>query len=344
MQGSKEIGSEFWLESEPEKFILDRDATYVLSGRTAIDIIIQNIMAVRNVKSVCLPAYCCESMIDPFVRRGIEVSLYDISYDGNLHYHIDEKYVNIFYVNNYFGYENTISSEIIQKFKEKGTIIIYDKTHSLFMSNDKVDELADYSFASIRKWMGVISGAVVYKTNGTFTQSLKDYPFLQCKCEAMREKALFINGDPTVDKQTFLSKYGEFAHHLTEDYQDYVMDELSFSIWSKSNKVDIRNQRRENAAVLHMERNLQFISELTSNACPIFVPVFFENSEQRNAVRKALIDAKIYCPIHWPKNSLITSDMKVNEIFDRELSLICDQRYSTDDMNRIIEIIKLNIN
>lgn len=120
------------------------------------------------------------------------------------------------------------------------------------------------------------------------------------------------------------------------------MDDLSYTIWAKSNKVDIHNQRRENAAVLHMERNLQFINELTSDACPIFVPVFFENSGMRNTVRKALVDAQIYCPIHWPKNSLVTPGMKVNDIFDRELSLICDQRYTVDDMNRIIEIIKFN--
>ena len=86
------------------------------------------------------------------------------------------------------------------------------------------------------------------------------------------------------------------------------------------------------------------MNRLSANSCPIFVPVFFESSEERNRVRKLLIDSQIYCPVHWPKNNLITMDMKVNDLFDRELSLICDQRYSTEHMLKINEILKTNLN
>ena len=70
---------------------------------------------------------------------------------------------------------------------------------------------------------------------------------------------------------------------------------------------------------------------------------FFESVEKRNAVKKSLINAQIYCPVHWPKNRLVTPDMRVNGIFDTELSLICDQRYTEYDMEEIIKVInKLN--
>ena len=340
----KEIGSEFWFDTNIKETRSIPNETLVLSGRTAIDLIIQDIMKSRKVKSVYLPAYCCDSMIDPFVRNGIEVVLYDMYFDGNLHYLVDEdKSIDIFYVNNYFGYENTVRNDVIERFKAKGAIVIYDKTHSLFMINDPTDELADYTFASIRKWMGVVCGAVVNKSLGAFDATFIEYPFLQCKIEAMHEKRMYIEGDLNIDKQSFLGKYGDFGHYLAEDYQGYKMDEQSVRIWQQSNKFSIREVRRENAAILHQALSLQFIGKLTAKSCPLFVPVLFKTTDERNTVRKRLIEEQIYCPIHWPKNQMITPEMEVNKIFDTELSLICDQRYSAVDMERIVKVIN-NIN
>ena len=284
-----------------------------------------------------MPAWCCDSMIAPFFARGIQVELYDMSFDGTLYYHFDtEKKTDIFYVNNYFGYENTIDAEIVFQFKQRGSVIIYDRTHSFLM--DEAYPWADYSFASIRKWMGVIAGAVV---NGIGDCQLKTYPYLNGKEKAMRMKKEFIEGDETIDKQAFLNLYGEFGHHLAEDYQNYGMDDLSYALYKSEDMIAMCRKRRVNARYLYDNvKGVRFIGELTDNAVPLFVPMFFESKEQRDAVRKKQIDAQIYCPIHWPKNKLITPDLKVNQIFDTELSLICDQRYGIPEMQRIIETIQ----
>lgn len=337
MLRNKEIGSEFWLEQEPSYLSTDRDGVYVLSGRTAIDIIIQNILSYRQIKSAYLPAYCCDSMIFPFTRRGIEVTLYDVSFDGELHYHIDDNFnCDIFYVTNYFGYDNNLNSSVIEYFKKNGSIIIYDKTHSFLMQNDDIK--CDYSFASIRKWMGVVDGAVV---NGIKGPSLKKYPYLSCKEQAMRQKKAYINNDASVSKDNFLKLYNEFGHHLQDDYCDYEMDDLSYAIYKETDLNSLRKIRIENAKFLHNNlTNVDFLCGFTDDACPLFVPIIFDTKEKRDLVRKALIESQIYCPIHWPKNDLITCSMKVNKIFDTELSLICDQRYSLDDMNRLVNTIK----
>ena len=332
----REIGSEFWLGQETEGLSHDRDSCYVLSGRTAIDLIIQDIVKTKLVRHAYLPAWCCDSMVAPFLSRDIQVELYDMSFDGSLHYHIDtEKKTDIFYVSNYFGYDNTIDIEVVHQFKQNGAIIIYDRTHSFLM--DEIYPWADYSFASIRKWMGVICGALV---EGVKEYQLKPYLHLECKEYAMRMKKAFIEGDKTIDKQDFLNLYAEFGHHLAEDYQNYEMDDLSYALYKTEDFTTMRCKRWENARYLHDNvKGVRFIDELTDDAVPLFVPVFFEGKEQRDAVRKKLIDAHIYCPIHWPKNKLVTQEMKVNQIFDTELSLVCDQRYTIYDMLRIIETI-----
>ena len=238
---------------------------------------------------------------------------------------------------NYFGYENTLPIETIKEFKAKGAIILYDRTHSFLMENDPYLELADYSFASIRKWMGVIGGAVV---NGVKDYQLMPCSYLDCKEKAMRMKKVYIEGDSSIDKQAFLNLYGEFGHHLTEDYQSYEMDDLSYALYKTEDFAAMRHKRRANAKYLHEHlKGVRFLGELTHNAVPLFVPVFFDTIEQRNAVRKKLIEAQIYCPIHWPKPAMIPADFEVNKIYDTELSLICDQRYNLDDMDRLVTLI-----
>lgn len=331
----QEIGSEFWFEGNPQPNS-ERDGCYVLSGRTAIDLIIQDILKTRKVQNVYMPAWCCDSMIAPFVDRGIKVELYDVRFDGQLDYLVDEnKQADIFYVTNFFGYENNLDSCIIRHFKNKGATILYDRTHSFLMDDDTIE--ADYSFASIRKWMGVLDGAVV---DGVSDVTLKSCPYLSSKEKAMRMKQAFIDGDDTIDKQAFLNLYDEFGHHLAADYRDYAMDGLSYSIYKTADFGFLKKKRRENAEYLQKHLDLRFLSPMTEKACPLFVPAFFESKEKRNLLRKELIEAEIYCPIHWPKNQFVIPEMEVNQIFDTELSLICDQRYGITEMQRIIETIQ----
>lgn len=337
-----EIGSEFWFEDDLPQAVSDRDGVYVLSGRTAIDLIIQDILKTRKIRNVYMPAWCCESMLVPFDARGIDIKFYDISLaesadTAEILCDFCDFRENIFYVTNYFGYENTLPIETVKKFKEKGAIILYDSTHSFLMEDDPYLALADYSFASIRKWMGVIGGAVV---DGMKDCQLKPYPHLECKERAMRMKKAFIEGDTSIDKQTFLNLYSEFGHHLAEDYQNYEMDDLSYALYKLEDLSAMRRKRRENAQYLHDNlKGVKFIGELTENAVPLFVPVFFETTEQRNAVRKKLIEAQIYCPIHWPKPALIPAYFEANKIYDTELSLICDQRYDLTDMERVVTLV-----
>ena len=336
-----EIGSEFWFEDDLPQAVSDRDGVYALSGRTAIDLIIQDILKTRKIRNVYMPAWCCDSMLAPFVARGIDIKFYDISLaesadTAEILCDFCDFRENIFYVTNYFGYENTLPVETVKNFKEQGSIILYDRTHSFLMGDDPYLALADYSFASIRKWMGVIGGAVV---SGVKDCQLKPGTYLACKEEAMRMKKAFIGGDETIDKQSFLDLYAEFGHHLAEDYQNYEMDDLSYAIYMTEDLSAIRRNRRENAKYLHDHLNLNFLCHFTDNAVPLFVPVFFKSTEQRNAVRKKLKEAQIYCPIHWPKPAQIPADCEANKIYDTELSLICDQRYNLEDMQRIVAIM-----
>ena len=328
-----EIGSEFWIECNPETLFKERDGVYCLSGRTAIDLILQDILRKRKVKSVAMPAWCCDSMIATFLARGIEVVFYDFGQTDTT------EQTDIFYLTNYFGYDNTPSIETIKKIKEQGRIVLYDRTHSFLMEDTAYQKLADYAFASIRKWMGVVSGAVI---NGLKEQtSLKEYQFIPVKVNAMLDKYRFLTGDSSVKKDDFLYAFGEFGHKLAADYSDYKMDNLSYTLYRQEDLQSMKQKRKRNAGYIHEHLDgVKLMFDLTESAVPLFVPVLFESKEQRDFVRKKLIEQQIYCPIHWPQPSQIPAEFEVNSIVSRELSLICDQRYEIPQIKREIETIK----
>ena len=58
-------------------------------------------------------------------------------------------------------------------------------------------------------------------------------------------------------------------------------------------------------------------------------------------LRKKLQDEKIYIPVLWPnvKEDLCATDTEY-QLSDNILPIPCDQRYTVDDMNYIIKIIK----
>lgn len=328
-----EIGSEYWIESIPEQLLTERDGVYALSGRTAIDLILQDILRKNSLKSVAMPAWCCDSMVAPFLAHGIEV----VFYEGK-----DLPVTDIFYLTNYFGYENTLPLETAKAIKEQGNIILYDRTHSFLMDDETYRELADYHFASIRKWMGVIGGAFIVGL--AENPKLKDCLFAHEKEVAMIDKYRYLQGDKTIVKDNFLSAFGAFGHRLADDYCNYEMDNLSYTLYKQTDLKEIKRKRKENAAYIHENlKGLQFMYSLTEHAVPLFVPVLFESKEQRDFVRKKLIEQQIYCPVHWPQPEQIPADFQVNDIVSRELSLICDQRYGLNEMKRIIKIIHQNI-
>ena len=63
--------------------------------------------------------------------------------------------------------------------------------------------------------------------------------------------------------------------------------------------------------------------------------------EVEKELRKYLIDNAIYCPIHWPKSKFHNGiNQRAEMLYSQELSLVCDQRYGSEDMNRIVECIR----
>lgn len=348
-----EIGSEFWkfdgnLINDNSKFwSLGKDTRFVLSGRTAIFYVLKNILVENNVKKAYLPSYSCDSMAQPFIDLGIEIEYYDVYFNEELKYNIDlENDSDIFFAMNYFGYSETNMEKYIKKFKEKGKIVIEDITHSI-LSKKRYSEYSDFLIASLRKWFPISSGAIAINVKETFKLDLLENTndrLVTLKTAAMENKKNYINKvkeksliETQKEKDVFLKEYSESNKILESDYQNYKIDEKSYKILMGIDIEEIVKKRRKNAKLIYEKLskniNIKFlINNFKEDDCLLFVPIIL-NHKIRDDLRKFLIENTVYLPVHWPQEE------KINNIFDKELSLICDQRYSYSEINYYLELI-----
>lgn len=328
-----EIGSEFWSKSPPIPQTGNDSNVFLLSGRTALHFVISDIFKSMSVKKALLPSYCCESMILPFTCSGIDVQFYHTD-----HHKLDYPYNNdadIVLLIDHFGYVVDENVQIARHEKQAGKIVIYDATHKLD-GNKELEPWIDYSFCSYRKWF-YCNYAKATKHHGKFTYlpQLRSHDlYVALRDKAAEEKRKYISGYST-QKDVFLSKFASAEDILSDDHVSYAGTPIFF------NANEIISQRLKNAAYLTkalgtVAQICLWREKIQQNDTPLFVPILVD-PRLRNSIRNYLVSKQIYCPIHWPRSVYHSS---YNDLYDTELSLICDQRYTTSDMERIVSSIK----
>lgn len=345
----KEIGSEFWTEKQnngkgiqvylPQSFHL----FFSLCGRTALDIIIEDMLLDKRIQSVYMPSYCCHTMIEPFLKHGIEVQFYNVYFDTTgIKADYQDNPCELVFLIDYFGFlcEKTFSFAMSQK--RKGKTIIYDLTHALFCSFDK-EKYFDYVFGSFKKWLGVNAGFAAKKEEWrSFPPLYQNKRFVELRNTAFDLKAAYINNPKAAEKSIFLKRFQDAEELLETDYKYYGPDKKSIAILSSIEGDQLRKRRISNARILMEGLNKQEgldipFREIKENECPLFVPIKADNS--RNALRSYLRDRDMYMPIHWPVSALHQLNSVSQSIYETEMSCVCDQRYDETDMNRIVDAI-----
>lgn len=350
---NKEIGSEFWIDNVsiehvdtmPNWLTKYGDVVLTSSGRSAISLLLEQINP-KN-KSVLLPAYICESVILPFINKGYKCFFYDINED------LSPKIEGIFSFNNigiflhigYFGFLSNLNLiNVIQKFKDESTIIVEDITHTLFSNTNNFED-NDFYIGSIRKWFGVPSGG--FLASKKFVLEAPQYineQFTKLRKESLLLKKIYIETKNITLKDKFLNQFSIAEEILDNDLKPYRIDKVSSQLVRNLDYNQLVRKRKEN--YLHLLRNIKksdflqpLFPSINDDVCPLFFPIVIK--EDRNKIKKKLIEEEIYCPIHWPIPVQINMNLFENsrKLYNTELSIPCDQRYDISDMDKIINII-----
>lgn len=350
-----EIGSEFWLDAIPNQSAktipqwLTRygmTVSLTMSGRGAITLLLSQVTP--KYKTVLLPAYICESVIQPFIEKEFKCYFYDVNIDlsPNIESICLYKDIGIFLHMGYFGFpSNSNLNEVVNHFKDQNTIIVEDITHTLFSKNKRF-EANDYYIGSIRKWFGTPSGGFVASNQKMKNAIEKNEEFINLRTKALLNKGKYMQTGNQRLKELSLKQFSEAEELLNKDVAPYSIDRLSLKLLNDLDVTKLNEKRRKNFETISEGlRNINYLKpiykKLNKNVCPTFFPILI--NENRNSIRKLLIDEKIYSPIHWsiPKQiKELGLSKRTSKIYDTILSIPCDQRYGINEMERVISILK----
>ena len=328
----REIGSEFWDVPiiQEQNNLFPESIQWFLSGRSALQAIIKEL---KNCHTVAMPSWCCDSMVKPFIDAGIRVHFYHVYFYERLVEEIEDD-SDVLFLMDYFGY--TGKQPDLTGYKG---IVIRDVTHSIFSS---VYADADYYFGSLRKWCGVWTGGYAWKKDGhplnMGKESSDDFGYVSLREKAMNLKNGFIHGWDVTDKG-YLRIFDE-AEDTLENVGIVPAADRDVELAMKLDVDFIKAQHRANAEVLMAAFPEWLIfPNLSSTDTPMFVPILIPNNK-RDELWRYLINCAIYCPIHWPISEYHKLDKKAETIYMNEISLVCDQRYTEEDMYRMVDTIK----
>ena len=286
------------------------------SGRNAL----LYILKAKSINKIYIPKFLCDSI-------SLMLDNYGVKYE---YYNIDEEFMPIFFSSLYkseyiliINYYGLISNELILYFKDKYKNIIVDNTQAFFQEPIKGID----TFYSLRKFFGVPDGAYLFTDN------------------QINEK---LNFDYSRNRFTHL--FGRYEENASKYYEIFKLNDKKF------NKMPLRYMSKLTSNILGAicydkvakirtenfnwyHKSLSAVNELdiTEVKNAFSYPLLLKNGAE---IRKRLIEKSIYVPILWP-NVIKECEMgSVEYNFAMNiLPLPCDQRYTIDDIEYIIEEI-----
>lgn len=317
------------------------------SGRGAIKLLLSHL---PQVKIALLPEYTCSSVIAPMEEMGVTCCYYPVNKD----FSVDEKTLfdligrfspQMVYFQSYYGFDTLKSiKRTYQSMQQKGIVVVEDITHSWLCDFNTTD--ADYSLASLRKWLEIPDGGVLLSDKHALDFDMNSEESAMIVSEFVKasewKEKYFSTLDPS-DKETFRQHYVNAKDLLQQDTTIYRMSSTAQSVLAQTDFEQIVKRRRENAAFLQQNIKSDWVMScgvvFTCEATPLYYPIYVKGD--RKKFQKELAEQDIYCPVHWPipsqASQLISEEGMY--IYSHVLSLICDQRYDEDDMKAIVQII-----
>ena len=335
---------------------------FTASGREAIELALISLERERPDISKCclLPAYMCDCVFLPFLHRGWELVFYSV--DRELEAAGEEIFglvlehdPGLIFIHPYYGTDTCAGlRRQLSALRRSGVLVMEDVTQSYYLEEAGKD--ADFVVGSLRKWYAVPDGGFVASDIPLAEDVLEageEYarerlvPLVQ-KWEYLKEKERRTGGALTAGWLPRKSEYLKRNRSLESALDCYQgvrrISRISEEILSKADEDEARRRREENCHALYqkiggMKRVWAVLPEKEAQA-PLFLPVY---AKDRDSLQRFLAGHGIYAPILWlvgvENKDFLQGDE--NYIFAHMLALPIDQRYGTEEMDQIAEILAL---
>ena len=348
----REYGSEFdYLSNSPflqensstPYFLQGKNVQYFRSGRDCLKAIARQFDGDKKI--VMMPALSCPSMLTPFTRNGFQPVFYKLNEDYTANVADVESQIQdgiIFLYFSYFGVR-PFSTQWLQECKEKypTTLFVEDCTQDLLAQRKGF--VADVTVASIRKWLSIPDGGVLWSKEQFTKDVLDDDSFARLRQEAMSLKSQYLATGDKSTKDTFRTMLNEASDMLDVSDQAYDISLQSLELLNKIDFEKIYSLRKDNVAelqnrldVLRVQGKIKYISNDTSNST-LYFPILVDNRDQ---VQSELARQGVYCPVIWPIAPQAEGTCEVAQnTANKMLAIPCDQRYDLQDMDYVASIV-----
>ena len=311
------------------------DAMLLADGRQCIVVLIRQ----YGWKRIWMPDYFCYEVIDTIKEQtGIEVMYYEDNplLEGQvdtLPFEVGDVLLRM----NFFGMRGMWNNKKIP------CPVIEDHTHDMFgpwalYSN------ADWCISSIRKSLPLPEGGMMWSPKGhMLTEKVlasdENELTAATRWEGMEMKARYLNGE-AVNKDEFRRRYLETEEWfdsaepalIDEKSREYVSKDLAINLWQGAKR---RNWKLLKSLV---KCNSCMVLEPEDETCTMFsLVLLFDTKEQRDMVRKRLIEACVYPAVLWALPESASAEAR--SFSERMLSVHCDGRYTEEDIKQLAEIL-----
>ncbi|MCE5344872.1 MAG: hypothetical protein LLG13_01120 [Bacteroidales bacterium] len=346
----REFGSEHPFIEPVKKFYrfdnFFKTEIYFRAGRDALGAAAECISSSGAV--ILLPAYCCESMVLPFINRKWSVKYYSLNSDFSVNEKeligMCEKHkVKAVLLMNFFGISPV--ADIASSIKEysKEIIIIEDFTHTLFSDHNLSDKNINFKISSIRKWIGIPDGAVLL-TNSDCSPSVgrNDENFLSLRIKGMALKFKYnLEKDPDLKKK-YLQTLRDAETCLNDYSACYAISNVSINVLSSLDIEEIRQCRFANfnhlLSLIIDVPGVDLVLKTAPSSVPFSLPILVRD---RDLVQRKFAERGLYAPVLWPLNNQCRNTCNFSSgISDTMLSLPVDQRYDYEDIEEIGRIVR----
>jgi hypothetical protein len=306
---------------------------YFLSARCAIYTICQSLKP----RTTWLPSYLCGALLEPFDRLNIPIRFYDDGpnfQNGSTNWIDEVKNGDLVLFIHYFGFPNrTFPAEAVKK---QGGLIVEDASQGLFVK--QLYSESECIIYSPRKFVGVPDGGVVVHSDTSVLQagSLEPAPaewWKSALAATLMRREFDLQGGENVWFQLFREVEETFP------VGPYCSSDLARMYIEGGTDYDfIERVRRENYKAL-LERLAEFalFCELDAETVPLGFPVRLSPAV-RDRVLDHLYKQNIFTPVHWRIGEIVPVEHVESHLLSQSiLTLICDQRYTTSDMNRQVD-------
>lgn len=274
-------------------------------------------------RKVWMPYYICDSMLSPLHEIGVPISFYSLNSDFSIKDDIELLDCEwILYVN-YFGICGAEQNRLLSKYPKEQ--LVFDHSQAFFQK--PLDCLA--TIYSPRKFFGVPDGGMLstqLKIRNDFARDESSYD----RTKHLLKRACFTPEKGYADYQVAESTLQNCQPKGMSVFTDHLLKTIDYTT--------VKDQRNNNFWYLH--EALASVNKVQIDRKYVDGPMVYPFLTDNVSLKSEFIQRRIFIPTYWPEvEQRSNSGMFEHKLLACLNALPCDQRYTANEMDKILRLI-----